>query len=152
PGNFQFIGLIYLMFPNAKIINCRRDPVDTCLSCYKKMFQSAVPYSFDLTELGRYYRLYDRMMKHWHDVLPGYVLDVEYENLLKNPEQELRKVLEFCGLEFNPACLEFHKVERPINTASVLQVRKPLYTDSVQRWKKYQSRLSPLLDALGITS
>lgn len=150
PGNFQFIGLIYLMFPNAKIINCRRDPVDTCLSCYKKLFQSAVPYSFDLGELGRYYMLYDRVMKHWHDVLPGSILDVEYENLLKNPEQELRKVFAFCGLEFDPACLEFHKVERPINTASVLQVRKPLYQDSVQRWKKYQSRLTPLLNALGI--
>jgi tetratricopeptide (TPR) repeat protein len=150
PGNFQFIGLIYLMFPNAKIINCRRDPVDTCLSCYKKLFQSAVPYSFDLTELGRYYLLYDRIMKHWHDVLPGSVLDVTYENLLKDPEQELRKVLGFCGVEFNPACLEFHKVERPVNTASVLQVRKPLYQDSVQRWKKYQSRLTPLLRALGV--
>jgi Flp pilus assembly protein TadD len=151
-GNFQFIGLIYLMFPNAKILNCRRDPIDTCLSCYKKMFQTAVLYSFDLTELGRYYKLYDRLMKHWHDVLPGFVLDVEYEKMLANPEQEIREVLSFCGLDFDPACLEFHKVQRPISTASVLQVRKPLYKDSLQRWKKYASRLGPLLDVLGVTS
>lgn len=152
PGNFQFVGLINLMFPNAKIINCRRDPVDTCLSCYKKLFQAAVPYSFDLTELGRYYRLYERLMKHWHDVLPGFVLDVEYEKILANPEQEIREVLSFCGLDFDPVCLEFHKVQRPISTASVLQVRKPLYKDSLQRWKKYASRLGPLLETLGIES
>ncbi|HET7649480.1 MAG TPA: sulfotransferase [Gammaproteobacteria bacterium] len=150
PGNFQFIGLIHLMFPQATIINCRRDPVDTCLSCYKKHFQSAVPYSFDLGELGRYYTLYERLMKHWHRVLPGRILDVDYESLVANPETELRRVLEFCNLEFDPACLEFHKVERPVKTASVLQVRKPLYKDSIRRWKKYESRLGPLLDALGI--
>jgi tetratricopeptide (TPR) repeat protein len=152
PGNFQFIGLIHLMFPDARIINCRRDPVDTCLSCYKKLFQSAVPYSFDLAELGRYYMLYDRLMKHWHTVLPGHILDAEYESILANPEQELRKILQFCGVEFNPACLEFYKVKRPINTASVLQVRKPLYKDSLQRWKKYGTRLNPLLDTLGIVN
>lgn len=150
PGNYQFIGLIHLMFPNAKIINCLRDPIDACLSCYKKLFLSAVPYSFDLVELGKYYNLYQRLMRHWKTVLPDQILDVEYETLLENPEQELRRALSFCGLDFDPACLEFHKVDRSIATASAIQVRKPLYKDSMQRWKKYESQLTPLLNALEI--
>ncbi|MGH8371742.1 MAG: sulfotransferase [Gammaproteobacteria bacterium] len=150
PGNFQFIGLIRLMFPNAKIINAHRDPVDTCLSCYKKkLFQTAVPYSFDLAELGNYYNLYQLLMQHWHKVLPDYVLDVEYENLLEDTEQELRRILSFCELEFDPACLEFYKLERTVRTASVLQVRKPIYKDSVKRWKNYEPYLTPLLQVLG---
>jgi tetratricopeptide (TPR) repeat protein len=149
PGNFQFLGLAHLMFPNAKFINAHRDPIDTCLSCYKKLFQSSVPYSFDLAELGEYYKLYERLMKHWHAVLPGQILDVEYEALLENPEQELRRILAYCGLEFDPACLAFHEVERAVTTASVLQVRKPIYKDSVNRWKKYESHLGPLLQILG---
>ncbi|MGI0134347.1 MAG: sulfotransferase family protein, partial [Candidatus Micrarchaeaceae archaeon] len=149
PGNFQFLGLAHLMFPNAKFINAHRDPIDTCLSCYKKLFQSSVPYSFNLVELGEYYKLYEGLMKHWHAVLPGQILDVEYETLLENPEQELRRILAFCELEFDPACLAFHKVERAVTTASVLQVRKPIYKDSVNRWKKYESHLGPLLQTLG---
>jgi hypothetical protein len=150
PGNFMFIGLIHLMFPRARIIHCRRDPVDTCLSCYQRLFSTEVLYSFDLAELGRYYRLYERLMMHWHAVLPaGRILDVGYEQAVEQPEQNVRRMLEFCGLEFEPACLDFHDTERTVTTASAVQVRKPLYKTSVQRWKKYAADLEPLLKALG---
>ncbi|HEX2668266.1 MAG TPA: sulfotransferase, partial [Gammaproteobacteria bacterium] len=106
PGNFLFIGLIHLMFPEARIIHCRRDPVDTCLSCYQRLFSSDVPYSYDLTELGRYHRLYQRLMDHWRAVLPpGRILDVDYESVVAEPEREVRRMLEFCGLPFEPGCL-----------------------------------------------
>ena len=150
PGNFMFIGLIHLMFPRARIIHCRRDPVDTCLSCYQRLFTSYLPYSFDLTELGEYYRLYERLMAHWHAVLPaGRILDVEYENTVSDPEASVRRILDFCGLPFESACLEFHDTQRAVATASATQVRKPLYKTSVQRWKKYAADLEPLLRALG---
>ena len=150
PGNFMFIGLIHLMFPRARIIHCRRDPVDTCLSCYQRLFTTHVPYSFDLTELGRYYRLYERLMTHWHAVLPaGRILDVDYEMTVDDPERSVRRLLDFCGLPFEPACLAFHETQRAVTTASATQVRKPLYKTSVQRWKKYAAHLEPLLQALG---
>lgn len=150
PGNFMFIGLIHLMFPRARIIHCRRDPVDTCLSCYQRLFTSYVPYSFDLTELGSYYRLYERVMAHWHAVLPpGRILDVDYETTVDDPEGSVRRILDFCGLPFEPACLEFHDTQRAVATASATQVRKPIYKTSVRRWKKYATELAPLLKALG---
>ena len=148
PGNFQFIGLLHLMFPNAIIINCKRDPMDTCLSCYQRLFSSEVPYSYDLTELGQYYRLYDTLMQHWHKLLPGRILDVEYEKLVVDPEPELRRILDKCGLEFDAACLEHASVKRTVTTASAAQVRKPLYQTSVHRWKHYESHLGALLKAL----
>ena len=150
PGNFMFIGLIHLMFPRARIIHCRRDPVDTCLSCYQRLFTSYVPYSFNLTELGKYYLLYEKLMAHWHAVLPpGRILDVDYEQVVAEPEQNVRRMLAFCGLEFEPGCLEFQDTQRAVATASATQVRKPLYKTSVQRWKKYAKDLAPLLEALG---
>jgi Flp pilus assembly protein TadD len=148
PGNFQFIGLLHLMFPNAIIINCKRDPIDTCLSCYQRLFTSEVPYSYDLMELGQYYRLYDQLMKHWHKVLPGRIIDIEYEKLVESPERELRRIFAKHALEFDPACLNYGSVKRSVTTASAAQVRKPLYKSSVQRWKHYEYHLAPLLKAL----
>jgi hypothetical protein len=151
PGNFMFIGLIQLMFPDARIIHCRRNPVDTCLSNYQRLFSSDVPYSYDLGELGHYYRLYEQLMDHWRDVLPvGRMLEVDYETIVATPEPQLRKVLEFCGLEFETACLNFQNVKRGISTASAVQVRSPLYETSVHRSEKYGSRLNPLRVALGL--
>lgn len=151
PGNFLLLGLIHLMFPEARIIHCRRDPVDTCLSCFQRLFSSDVLYSYDLQELGQYYRLYQRLMDHWHAVLPpGRILDVQYEEMVAEPETNLRRVLSFCGLDFEPACLEFHEVKRSVTTASAAQVRKPIYRSSVKRHEKYGADLAPLLQALGL--
>ncbi len=151
PGNFMFLGLIHLAFPNARIIHSRRDAVDTCLSSYQRLYSSEVPYCYDLSELGQYHRLYQRLMEHWHSVLPaGRILDVDYESLVVEPEKELRRILDFCGLEFEASCLDFQNVSRGITTASAVQVRKPLYNTSVQRWKKYGADLGPLLAALGM--
>ncbi len=149
PGNFMFIGLIHLLFPRAHIIHCRRDPMATCVSSYKRLFTSELPYAYDLTELGQFYRLYQRLMQHWHAVLPGRILDVDYEKIIATPEQEIRRLLDFCGLEFDARCLNFHEVARPITTASVLQVRQPLYATSVKGWEPYREYLGPLMTALG---
>lgn len=150
PGNFMHIGLIYLLYPNATVIHCHRHPADTCLSCYERLFTQGVPFSYDQQELGDYYRLYMGMMQHWREVLPeGFVLDVQYERTVEDLENQVRRILDFCGFEFEPACLEFHKVERAVTTASLMQVRKPMYKSSVNRWMKYGDRLKPLLKALG---
>lgn len=151
PGNFMYIGLLHLMFPAAKIIHCRRDPVDTCLSNYQRFFSSFLPFSYDLTELGLYHRLYQQLMRHWHATLPaGCILDVDYETVVASPDTALRQVLDFCGLDFEAGCLEFQDVRRGVSTASAVQVRRPLYGTSVQRSKKYGSRLNPLRAALGL--
>lgn len=151
PTNFLFIGLIHLLFPAARIIHCRRDPVDTCLSCYQRQFSSHLPYSYDLVELGQYHLLYQQLMRHWHATLPaGRILDVDYEAVVASPETELRRVLDFCGLEFENACLDFQDVKRGVSTASAVQVRSPLYATSVHRSGRYGSRLNPLRTALGL--
>lgn len=149
PGNFLLVGLIQLMFPRAHFIHVKRDPVDTCLSCYQRLFSSDLPFTYDLAEVGQYYALYRGMMKHWHATLPGRILDVDYESVVAEPEQNIRRILEFCGLEFEPACMDFQGAKRAVTTASAVQVRQPLYQSSVQRWKKYEAELAPLLQALG---
>jgi tetratricopeptide (TPR) repeat protein len=149
PGNFLLVGLIQLMFPRAHFIHVKRDPVDSCLSCYERLFSSDLPFTYDLTELGQYYNLYRDVMKHWHATLPGRILDVDYESVVAEPEQNVRRILEFCGLGFEPACLDFQETKRAITTASAIQVRQPLYQTAVRRWKKYEAELTPLLQALG---
>ncbi|MBF0357172.1 MAG: sulfotransferase [Magnetococcales bacterium] len=149
PHNFMNIGLIHLMFPNAVIIHCRREPVDTCLSIYMQIFSGHHPYAYDLAELGAHYRLYDGVMRHWRQVLPNRLLEVQYEQMVAEPEAMARKIISGCGLSWEDACLDFHKSKRPVNTASLIQVRQPIYNSSVGRWKKYQQQLKPLLDALG---
>ena len=150
PANFFAVPLIHLMLPNAKIIHVNRNPVDTCVSCYTRLFHRKQEHTYDLAELGRYYADYARLMAHWRKVLPaGAFYNVQYEAIVADQEGEARKLLAYCGLEWDDACLDFHKTERQVRTASVVQVRQPIYTSSVERWRKYEKHLGPLLDALG---
>lgn len=150
PANFIHAGLIHLALPNARIINSRRNPVDTCLSCYTKLFQSEQAFAYDLAELGHFNRDYRKLMDHWRAVLPAAnLLDVDYEAVVEDTEAQVRRILEFAGLPWNDACLEFYRTKRPVRTASVNQVRKPIYKTSSGRWRKHAANLKPLLDALG---
>ena len=151
PGNFMFLGLLHLMFPQAVFVNTRRDAIATCFSCYDHLFTSDVPYAYDFGELGAYYRLYERMMAHWRQVLPaGKLLDVVYEDMVDDTETRVRGLLAHCQLPYAAECLEFHKVKRTVTTASAWQVRQPLYTSSVERWQHYRAHLGPLAAALGM--
>jgi tetratricopeptide (TPR) repeat protein len=151
PANFQVVGLIHLALPNAKIVHVRRNPVDTCLSNFSKNFaHSNQPQSYDLEELGLYYRQYHELMAHWRKVLPTDAwYEVDYENLVQDTDAQARKLIEYCGLEWEPQCLDFHTTKRAVKTASVTQVRQPIYKTSVERWRSYSDQLGPLFDALG---
>ena len=150
PGNYLNIGFIYLLFPNASVIHCHRNPVDNCLSCYERLFTKGLNFSYDMGELADYYKLYRRIMQKWRELIPAdFILDVEYEQMVAEPEDQIRRILGFCGFEFEEACMNFHEVKRTVTTASSLQVRQPLYKTSVERWKKYGDRLIPLLESLG---
>src|SRR5436190_7224274 len=147
--NYFFLGLINLLFPKAKVINTQRDPVDTCLSGFTKLFKDDMPHSYDLGELGRYYGKYRELMEHWQKVLPeGFLTTVVYEDVVADTEKEAKRLIEFLGLPWDPKCVDFHKSDRPVKTASVAQVRKPIYKTSVKRWKKYGEGLQPLVDAI----
>lgn len=150
PGNFLNLGLISLALPNAHIIHAVRDPRDTCLSCFSKVFTDLTQeFSYDLMELGRYYGYYKELMQHWHQLLPAdTLLDVSYEALVDDLEQQLRRVFAFLGLEWDDRCLRFFETQRPVDTASAAQVRQPLYRKSIQRWRHYQSHIAPLSEAL----
>jgi Flp pilus assembly protein TadD len=149
PANFRLLGAIHLALPNARIIHLRRDPVDTCLSCFSILFAGEQPYAYDLAELGRYYRAYDSLMQHWRRVLPsGVMLEITYEELTSNTELEARKIVAHCGLNWNDRCLAFHQTPRPVRTASALQVRRPIYRTSIGRRGPYENQLSPLLTVL----
>jgi len=158
PLNFRHLGLISLLFPHAKIIHCIRDPMDTCLSCHFHSFAGQNPYTTNLTHLGLFYRDYQRIMRHWHDVLDvpgagaglGAILDVVYEELVADQEAWSRRLIEFIGLEWNDACLRFHENKRVVLTLSNDQVRRPMYSSSVGRWRKYEKHLGPLKDALDV--
>jgi tetratricopeptide (TPR) repeat protein len=150
PANFYAVGLIHLMLPNAKIIHVNRNPVDTCLSCFTRWFNQKQENTYDLAELGRYYVDYARLMQHWRNVLPaGSFLDVQYEEIVTDQEGQARRMLDYCGLEWNDACIDFYKNKRAVRTASVTQVRQPIYNTSVEKWRHYEKHLGPLLDALG---
>ena len=147
--NYFFLGLINLLFPKAKVINTQRDPVDTCLSGFTKLFKDDMPHSYDLGELGRYYGKYRELMEHWEKVLPeGFMITVKYEDVVADTEGQAKRLIKFLGLPWNDKCVDFHKSDRPVKTASVAQVRKPIYKTSVQRWKKYGAGLQPLVDAI----
>ena len=149
PGNFRLLGLITLMLPKARIIHCRRDPVDTCFSCFTRNFSSRVRYAFGLGELGRYYRAYERLMDHWRATLPpAQLLEVDYEAVVEDLEGQARRLVAFCGLDWDAACLDFHATRRTVRTISVNQVRRPIYRDSIARWKAYERHLAPLIEAL----
>ena len=149
PDNFRLIGMIKLLMPNAKIIHCRRDPRDTCLSIFKTLFTiKGHYYAYDLGLLGQYYNLYRDLMTHWHSVLPGFIYDIHYEDVVADQEPQSRALLAYCGLEWDDACLEFHKTNRPVQTASAAQTRRPMYKDFIQSWKRFEKWLAPLLDEL----
>lgn len=152
PGNFLYIGMIKLMVPNARIIHCVRNPAATCFSCYTHLFNAPQRFTYDLTELGTYYRSYRRLMAHWYRVLPGYIHDFHYEKLVTDQESETRRLLDFCELEWDEACLSFHETQRPVRTASATQVRQPLYTSALTDWRRYEEHLVPLLETLGETA
>ncbi len=150
-GNFTAIGLIHLALPNARIIHMARDPIDTCLSCFATLFADDQPHTYELGELGRYWSDYNAMMEHWRGVLPaGVMLDVRYEQLVADFTAQARRIVAFCGLEWDDACLSFHKTERPVRTASATQVRQPIYNSSVGRWRPDAATLRPLLEGLGM--
>lgn len=150
PTNFFMTGLIHLMLPNAKIVHVSRHPLDTCLSCFARSFSKGQDHTYDLAELGRYYVNYTRIMEHWRKVIPEHAfLDVRYEELVTDNEAQARRLIDFCGLEWDTACLQSHKTKRPVRTDSVTQVREPIYTSSVGRWRRYEPFLAPLISELG---
>jgi tetratricopeptide (TPR) repeat protein len=150
PANFRFAGLIHLALPNAHIIHARRDPLDTCLSCFSNSFAAGgLAWTCDLGELGRYYRGYQGLMEHWRRVLPpAAMLEVQYEDVVEDIETQARRIVAYCGLEWNDRCLEFYNTKRPVTTASASQVRRPIYRTSIRTAQAYGDLLRPLIDAL----
>ena len=149
PNNFSHIGLIHAILPHATIIDARRHPMDSCFSTYKQHFAQGQAFSYDLAALARYYRSYLALMDHWDRVLPGKVLHVQYEELVRDPDTQIRRLLEHCRLPFESACLAFHETKRAVRTASAEQVRQPLYTSGVGYWRNFATELEPLRHALG---
>ena len=149
PNNFSHVGLIHAMLPDAIFIDARRHPLDACFSAFKQYFAEGQSFSYDLDDLGRYYRCYLSLMDHWDAVLPGRVLTVQYEALVRDAQTHIRRLLAHCGLEFEAACLNFHETRRPVRTASAEQVRQPLYTSGVGHWRHFDVELAPLRRALG---
>jgi tetratricopeptide (TPR) repeat protein len=149
PNNFSHVGLIHAILPNATVIDARRHPMDACFSTFKQHFAEGQTFSYDLEDLGRYYRCYLSLMDHWDSVLPGKVLHVQYEELVRDPEGNIRRLLEHCRLPFEPACLSFHETQRSVRTASAEQVRQPIYTTGVGYWRYFEKELEPLRSALG---
>jgi len=148
PNNFIFAGLLKLAIPNARIINARRHPLDSCLGSFKQLFASGQPFSYDMTELAEYYLQYQRLMDHWHQVMPGFVLDVHYEQVVSDLDTQVRRLLEFCGLPFEESCLRFHETRRAVKTASSEQVRQPIYSSSVDLWRHYEEHLGTMIEIL----
>jgi tetratricopeptide (TPR) repeat protein len=148
PNNFAAIGLLHLILPNAKVIDARRHPLDSCLGTWKQLFFKGQAFTYDFFELGHYFLQYRRIMAHWHAVLPGKVLDVHYENVVGDLEGQVRRLLDHCGLPFEEGCLRFWETRRAVNTASSEQVRQPLYTKALNFWRNYEPQLEPLIDVL----
>jgi tetratricopeptide (TPR) repeat protein len=149
PNNFLHIGLIKLILPNAKIIDARRAPMACCFSGFKQLFGAGQDFTYGLQEIGSYYNSYLKLMNHWDDVLPGFVLRVQHEDVVDDLEKQVRRILDFCGLQFEPSCLEFYKTKRNIKTPSSEQVRQPIYKNAIQHWKNFESNLEPLKVVLG---
>lgn len=148
PNNFPNIGLLHLILPNAKIIDARRHPLDACLGCYRQLFARGQTFTYDLTDIGEYYLQYQQMMDHWHEVLPGRVLTVQYEELVTDFENQVRRLTEYCELPWEDNCLHYYDTERPVRTASSEQVRLPIYTRSIDRWRRYEKHLGELIEIL----
>ncbi len=148
PNNFSHVGFLHLILPHAKVINARRNPLDTCLGCFKQLFYKGQSFTYDFFELGQYYLQYQRVMDHWHSVLPGKVLDVQYEEMVEDQEGQTRRILDHLGIPFEEQCLRFWETERPINTASSEQVRQPIYKSGVDFWKNYEPFIGELIETL----
>ena len=149
PNNFRHIGLIHLILPNAKIIDARRDAMACCFSGFKQLFAEGQEFTYGLDEISRYYKSYVDLMAHWDAALPGKTLRVQYEDVVTNIESEVHRILEYCDLPFEQACIDFHKTERTVRTASSEQVRQPIYTSGVDQWRNFEAFLKPLKNALG---
>jgi Sulfotransferase family len=148
PDNFLRVGLIKSLFPNSHIIHCQRNAMDTCTSIFLNHFVRGIDYAFDLTELGQYYLDYERLMAHWRSLFPSEIFEVKYEALVMNQESVSRQLIDYLGLEWDDRCLEFYKNKRAVRTASNLQVRKPMYNNSINRWQRYEEQLKPLIAIL----
>jgi hypothetical protein len=149
PGNFQHTALIHLILPNAKIIDARRHPLACGFSNFRQLYSQGHLFSYDLADIGHYYANYVRLMAHFDDVLPGKVHRVIHEQMVADPEHEIRRLLDYCGLPFDAACLNFHETERRVHTVSSEQVRRPIFADGVEHWRNYEPWLGPLKNALG---
>jgi tetratricopeptide (TPR) repeat protein len=149
PNNFRHIGLIHLMLPNARIIDARREPMACCFGNLKQLFASGQEFAYSVEDIARYYRTYLELMRHWDAVLPGRVLRVQHEDVVDDLAGNVRRLLDYCELEFEPACVEFHKTERSVRTASSEQVRQPIYREGLDQWRHYEPWLGPLREALG---
>jgi hypothetical protein len=149
PNNFIYVGLILLAMPNAKIINTVRHPVDNCFGCFKQLWAEGQHFTYDLEDLGRYYRDYHRLMNHWQSVFPDKLYSVQYEQVVDNLADNVAALLDFCQLPMEQQCLRFHETERAVNTASSEQVRQPIYRSAVAYWKNFDAHLGPLKAALG---
>jgi hypothetical protein len=148
PFNYLYAGLIHLALPNAKIVNLQRHPMDTCYSVYKQLFRDAYPFSYDLDELGQYYIAYHQLMQHWNEVMPGVIHTIRYETLVNDIEGEARRLLAYCALPWEDQCLRFHENRQVSTTASALQVRQPVYTSSIDKWRHYARQLESLRQRL----
>lgn len=148
PNNFIHVGLVHLALPNAVLINARRHPLDSCLGSFKQLFATGQGFSYDLADIGEYYLEYERLMDHWNDILPGKVLDVRYEDVVANVDEQVRRILDHCGLPFEEQCVRFHETERAVKTASSEQVRRPIYSSSVNLWRNYEKHLQPVIEIL----
>ncbi|MGH6933161.1 MAG: sulfotransferase, partial [Dongiaceae bacterium] len=149
PNNFTLVGAIHLVLPRAAIVFCRRDLRDVCLSCYQTLFMYGHAWSYDLTELGRHAAAFARLMEHWRQVLPGRILELDYEALVAEPEAQARRLVAHCGLDWDERCSDFHRTKRAVRTASIGQVRQPIHRRSVGRWRRFERDLAPLFEALG---
>ncbi len=150
PSNFLRLGLIALLFPQARVIHCRRDPLDVCLSIFFQEFSTGNDFAYDLTDIGWYYRQYERLMAHWRGVLPLKIFEIQYEDLVADTEAKTRALIEFLDLPWDQRCLAYTENRRPIQTGSIWQARQPIYASSVRRWRNYEKHLGPLKEALGV--
>jgi hypothetical protein len=149
PNNFRHVGLIHLILPNARIIDARREPMACCFSNFKQLFAQGQEFTYGIEDIARYYRTYVELMDHWDAVLPGRVLRVQHEDVIDDLEGSVRRILDYCGLPFEEACVEFHKTKRSVRTPSSEQVRQPIFRDGLDQWKNYEPWLEPLRTALG---
>jgi hypothetical protein len=148
PNNFQYLDLVQLILPNAKILDVRREPLACGFSIYKQLFANGQRFAYGLEDIGRYYRMYVELMAHWERVLPGKILRIQYEDVVGDLEPSVRRILDFCGLEFEPACVEFHRNRRNVHTPSSEQVHLPIYKEGIDQWRHYERWLAPLKRAL----